>query len=300
MTRSQKAALIGLALFIIGAFFVTSTPTNNNGTSSDVANPAYEKVVSTSDGWVCTAGGQAADTHFARVRYGVEQWGRPFTQFYAKAVVVLPSDFYSKQKAGFRILATDNWRVPIAGVSYGAADGNDLRVGLSIYKDHMMYLLVDHYPGQKIVLWKSTSSLPTGRHIIELYGDVSKVAPWYLKIDGNTVAKGEARLSTDDTPVNERLITRFVSCIDGAADQDSNSMTMTLESFSVADYDPAGSQVPTATTFPSLTPTISIPTIVPTFTRIPVTTSPVAVPTVCDVATAVTKHFIFTIQGCTK
>lgn len=281
----SKIISIGLAVVIFGTFLITATPSQPSGISVDVAN-SYESVITSPNGWTCTAGGRPADTHFARVRFTVEQFGRPFTKFYTKAVVVLPNDFYSKQTAAFRILATDNWKTSISGVTYGSVDGNDLRVGLSIYRDHLMYLLVDHYPGQKIVLWKSSSPLSTGRHTIEIYGDVSVSSEWFLKIDGITLASGVAMLATTDTPVSERLITRFVSCIDGAADLDNNSMSVVLESFQIADYLP-WLNVASPTVFPIVTketPTITVspsPTLRLTDTPTPTVVS-TGVPTLCE------------------
>jgi len=192
------------------------------------------------------AGGNVASTHYARAKYKLpEAVGTVFTYFYAKSVIVLPSDFYERQNAGFRILNTDNYTTTLNGVSVGAANANELRVSVYLNSDHKIRILVDHELGTKLTLYTASAILPTGEHTFELAGDVANVVPWYFKIDGVVVASGTQRLSPDDTLANERVLTRIVTGIDGAADQDSNSVKLTVKSLDIANYDISGA-VPTS------------------------------------------------------
>ncbi len=247
------------------AIYKYLSPTDSTGLIFEKSG-TVEKITTTADGWMMQAGGDVASTHYARIKYKLpEAAGVVFTNFYAKAVIVLPADFYNQQKAGFRILNTDNYPTTLNGASVGAANANELRVSVYMNSDQKIRVLVDHETGVKQTLYTAPAILPTGEHTFELAGDVANVAPWYFKIDGIVVASGTQRLSTDDMASTERVITRIVAGIDGAADQDANAMTLLVKSLEIANYDRSGGA---ATAIP--------PTVAPTSTAIAATATPTA------------------------
>jgi len=254
-TRTQASALA-----LESPFAKHLTPGDSTGWNFETSGSA-EKITTTTDGWIMQAGGNVASTHYARAKYKLpEQNGLLLTTFYMKAVVVLPADFYTQQKAGFRIMTTDNYATTLNSVSVGATNANELRTGVYIYSDHGFGVNTTHQNGGVKTLYRTTTPLPVGEHTLELFGDVSAVAAWYFKVDGQMVASGVDRLSPDDTPVNEQVITRFVAGIDGASDQSDNAMNVTVKSFDIANYDMSGASPapipPTATpTNPPATPT---------------------------------------------
>ena len=223
----------------------TFTTLNYTNLSSEKSG-SLESISVVDNAWLITAGGYNADTHYARLRYKLpENEGVSFTKFYVSAEIELPADFYEKQEAGFRILGADN---------YGATSGYDeFRPSVYISSGHEMWLWISHENGDKVNLYRSTKPLPVGAHKLELYGDVSQVAPWYLKIDGAVVASGNNRLSPDSVPESERVITRLYTGIDGAADQDNKQMSVLIKSFVVANNDLSGmvAATPTSASVPS-------------------------------------------------
>jgi hypothetical protein len=223
----------------------------------DTANWSFEEsgsletISGTSDGWWCQAGGDVAATHYARIKYKLpEQAGKVLTTFYMRAVIVLPSGFYSQQKAGFRLLNTDNFATTLYGEQVGASNFAELRTGVYIYSDHSLRIVASHEKVSGEEFYRSSTRLPVGEHIFELYGSVSEVAPWYFKVDGMIVGSGIARLSPDSVPVSERIVTRLSVGIDGASEQDDNPMRVLVKSFEIADYDrsASGSEPPKPTT----------------------------------------------------
>jgi hypothetical protein len=243
--------------------------TNSTGLNFETSG-AMEKINTTSDGWMMQAGGDVASTHYARARYRLpEAEGVVLTYFYAKAVIVLPPDFYSQQKASFRILNTDNYPTTLNGASVGASNANELRVAVYIFSDHKLRVQVNHETGTKLTLYTAPTVLPTGEHTFELAGDVANAAPWYLKVDGVVVASGVQRLSTDDMADSERVITRIVAGIDGAADQDTNSMNLLVKSLEFANYDISSV---TATSVPPIATQISTMTATSTLMASPTAT----------------------------
>ncbi len=181
-----------------------------------------------------------------------------------KAVIALPSDFYTKQQASFRLMNTDNFGTTLDGVQVGATDSNELRTAVYIYSDHSLRVIADHEKGEKKEVYRSSDLLPPGEHTIELYGSVSEVAPWYFKVDGEILASGIDRLSPDSVPEQARVVTRITVGIDGAADQDQNPLHVLVKSFEIADYNVPGvtSQGPIATVT-SPPPTTNAPTGIP-------------------------------------
>ena len=237
---SFSSALASNSSAQTGQIYRSLSTTNSTGLNFETSG-VVEKITTTSDGWLMQAGGDVASTHYARARYKLpEAEGVVFTYFYAKAVIVLPPDFYSQQKAGFRILNTDNYPATLNGASVGASNANELRVAVYIFTDHKLRVQVNHETGIKETLYTAPTILPTGEHTFELAGDVANAAPWYLKVDGVVVASGVKRLSTDDMVDSERVITRIVAGIDGAASQDTNSMNLLVKSLEFANYDVSG------------------------------------------------------------
>ena len=267
-----------------GQIYRSLSATNSTGLNFETSG-VVEKITTTSDGWLMQAGGDIASTHYARARYKLpEAEGVVFTYFYAKAVIVLPPDFYSQQKAGFRILNTDNYPATLNGSSVGASNANELRVAVYIFTDHKLRVQVNHETGIKETLYTAPTILPTGEHTFELAGDVANAAPWYLKVDGVVVASGIQRLSTDDMADSERVITRIVAGIDGAASQDTNSMNLLVKSLEFANYDVSGvaatSVPPTAvSTAVAMTPSPIVTNIAVTATQVPHTATASPLPT---------------------
>ena len=270
-----------------GAIYKYLSPTDSNGLSFEASGPV-EQITTTADGWIMQAGGNVASTHYARARYKLpEATGAVFTYFYAKAVIVLPSDFYTQQNAGFRILNTDNYPTTLNGVTVGAANADELRVSVYMFSDHKIRVFVDHQNGTKLTLYSAPTILPTGEHTFELAGDVSQSAPWYLKIDGVVVASGTTRLSTDDTAAGERVVTRIVAGIDGAADQDNNSVNLLIKSLEIANYDVSGASATSVPATATFVPTSTTIPPSPTFTATasPVPTQPTATRTIAPTVT---------------
>ena len=274
-TRSVSALsagilILALALGVTASLRKTFTPASSAGLTFEVNDPSYESIVTSGDNWILTAGGRADSTHYARIKYKLpEQAGVVLTEFYAKLVFTLPTDFYTKQHAGFRILNTDNItaKLSTSGATVGALNANELRYGLFLWNsDKRLHLRCEHETKSSLELWKSSASLPVGQHIVELYGDISKPAPWYLRIDGKIVAAGNSSLCPLDTAQSERVITRVVGGIDGAADQDANSLAMNVSLFEIADHDPYGSVGLTPTATQPIPPTVAITNIVPSVT----------------------------------
>lgn len=198
---------------------------------------SLEKITQTPDGWLCTAGGNVASTHYARIRYKLpEQAGIAPTTFYQKAIVVLPPDFYTKQVAYFRIMSTDNYPTTLNGHPVGSSNGStDFRTGVYFFSDHFIRLRSEH-EGYSAVQWYE-GQLPVGQHTLELFGDVANVAPWWFKIDGITVASGIDRLSPNSVPPAERVVTRLVAGIDGAAGYNTSSLSLLVKDVVIADHD---------------------------------------------------------------
>lgn len=202
---------------------------------------AMEQVIPTAEGWICEAGGYIASTHYARYKYKTpEESGIVLTTFYMKSVVILPPDFYIQQTAGFRLMNTTNHKTTLNGNIVGANNANESRTSVYINSNHSLRVIVEHERTSKKTLYISSAPLPEGQHTIELFGSLNAVAPWYLRVDGTVVAAGMEMLSMNSTSNNERVATRFVVGIDGAADQDVNTMNLQVKSFEIANYDVPG------------------------------------------------------------
>ena len=232
---------------------------------------AQESIVTGADGWTMTAGGYTASTHYARLKYNLpELAGVAPTTFYLRAAVVLPADFYTRQTVGFRIVNTGNSGTTLNGSPVGASGSTVIFTSVYFNSDHFLRV-VSSYGNTATEFYKHPVLLPTGKHIFELYGDVANIAPWYLRIDGVQVASGVARLSPSVSPVTERVVTRAVAGIDGAAGLSSNTLSVQVSELAFADYDVnAVTLPPTATATLTATPVSTLtPTAQPTFTITP-------------------------------
>lgn len=215
---------------------------------------SMESITETADkGWLLKAGGYDASTHFARIKLKLpERLEIAPTTFYMKAVIELPEDFYNQHQSYFRIMNTDNYLTSLGGINVGAANANEFRTGISIYKSDRLLRVQAVHDNNPSKTFYVGSQLPTGEHTLELFGDVASVQPWWFKLDGAVVASGVDRLSPDTAPESERLITRLVAGIDGAASQDSNSFSLYLKDFEIANYDvTAGQATPSPSPNPS-------------------------------------------------
>lgn len=260
---------IVLSILLVREF----TPTNPNGITSQTCASTDSVTVSGGD-WVARVGGSVASSHCARVRYQLpENAGVALTSFYLKSVIILPPDFYSKMYAGFRIMNTDNFPTTLNGIRVGAKDEDEMRVGLWIYNsDKKLHFRIQHETyADNIELYLSPQPLPVGQHTLEIWGDVSKVAPWGLKVDGVLVASGNRKLCNSSNIQSECVITRVMAGIDGAASADSTFFELRVRSISVSDgIDVIG--VPSETPVTPSTPT-SIPVTVSTNTNTPIKTN---------------------------
>lgn len=234
--------------------FTTSAP---SGIEVELSG-AVESVSTSNGNWLLTAGGDSASTHYARLKYKLpELIGLAPTTFYMKSTVVLPPDFYTRQTAGFRIMNVGNSGTTLNGAPIGSSSSTVMFTGLYLNSDHTLRVSTQYGSAAPTYLFNSGYQLPVGQHTLELFGDVANVSPWYFMIDGKTMASGVARLSAESTPVSERVVTRMVTGIDGAAGLANNSMSVQINSFEIASYDPHASPtvVPTLTPSPSPSPT---------------------------------------------
>jgi hypothetical protein len=216
---------------------------NTTGLSIETAGSG-ESIVVVDNAWYMTVGGYPSSTHYARLRYKLpERDGIILTTFYMRVVIVLPPDFYDRQESGLRLMNTDNYGTTLDGVQVGTPGSAEFRTGVYIHKDHSLRIRSDHDHVSVKDFYQSATPLPVGEHTLELFGDVSKDAYWYFKIDGEIVTSGNDTLAADTVPEDERVITRLVAGIDGASSQDTKQVSVYVREFMIADYD-VGENVP--------------------------------------------------------
>lgn len=271
--RNIVVGIVSLIVVILSTLIIREfTPINPNAIEREICSSTDSVTVSGGD-WVTRVGGSVSSSHCARVRYKIpENSGMVLTSFYMKSVIVLPDDFYSKMYAGFRIMNTDNFKTTLNGASVGAKNANEARVGLWIYNsDKKLHFRIQHEGySDDIELYVSPTSLSVGQHTLEIWGDVSKVAPWGLRIDEVMIATGNRKLCNPSNLQSECVITRVGAGIDGAADADSTFFELRVKSLSVSD---GLGEIDFSTETPSVTPIFTdtkTPTSVstPTFTLI--------------------------------
>lgn len=180
----------------------------------------------------CTAGGYEAYTHFARIRRKI-----PRHDGYAASGLMitemdyeLPADFYDRQDSYMRILTLDNYPTEDPdGKTWGANDDDEWRIGFLLYDDQMFRLISEHQNNDKIVLWEASERIPTGRHSVkvEFYPSQGSSGYWNLYLDGEHVA-GESGVQTVPSSLHpdEVVMTGVGGCLDGAARQDSRTVSM--------------------------------------------------------------------------
>lgn len=228
-----------LLLFILFSGRVlafSSSLFNDTSDWSFETSGAVEKISKVDMGYIFEAGGDVASSHYSRVKYKLpERFGNVLTGFYFKVGIELPVDFYQKQKASFRIINTDNYTTTLNGKSVGSSNENELRTAVYIGTNQKLQVIANYETVERNVLWESDEPLSVGKHIIEFYGNVALDLPWELKVDGIKLVGGVGKLSPNSVPVDERVITRFVAGIDGAASQDNNSMSLLITDLIVAD-----------------------------------------------------------------
>lgn len=274
------------------------TPLNSANLWKQVNDSAYESITSTASHWILTAGGRAASTHYARLRYGLPEFeGKVFTEFYLRETIQLSSTFYSDLTTGLRLMNTDNYRATLNGSPIGAGGGNEMRASVEVWSDKTVRVRLEHQSTKIVDLYISEPSpaflSPGVWHTVELYGNLSIASPWYFRVDGVVIASGVAMMSTDTVPVSERVMTRAVWGIDGAWNQDAKPLTVLIRDVMVADYDAGGVALP-STPSPTVQPstptftTTPTPTITATFTGVPtITRTPTFTPVLTPTAVCV-------------
>jgi hypothetical protein len=190
----------------------------------------------------CHAGGDDADTHYARVRRKLPERddvaiSTPFT---LQSTFELPANFYDQQQSYLRVMTTDNSLATYrtSGTKVGTSSPDEWRVGLAVYGgDGLFRLVSDHQNHSTLVLWKAPTRLATGVHTvtIDFVPSRTKGGSWDLYIDDRQAGSGDnvqtvpASVSADDM-----VVTRVAGCIDGASEQDAKSVQVNLYSLSVA------------------------------------------------------------------
>lgn len=254
--------------------------TANPGSLVSDSSPSNNTVSAQSDGWIVNV----LSSGYARLSYRMpETEGRVYTSFYMRSTVVLPANFYTATRNGFRIMTTDNFTVN----GMGAKDANELRCGVFIWKsDNLLHLRCEHETISAMELWKSTTPLPIGEHVLEFYGDLSKAALWYLKIDGVVAASGFSKLCLPDNLQSECVATRLRFGMDGAAGGNVN-MSLKIRSIFISDQDINGVSTP----IPTVSQTPSFSTATPSTTATPVATWTQMIPSAVATMTAECQRF---------
>jgi len=211
------------------------------GWSTEVSGTA-ERFVARATHVECHAGGDNADTHYARVRRKLPERddvaiSTPFT---IQSTFELPANFYDQQQSYLRLVSTDNFLASYrsSGTSVGTSSPDEWRLGLTVYGgDGLFRLVSDHENHGNIVLWKAPSRLATGVHTVSLRFTPSRATggSWDLDIDNQLVGSG-SDMQTVPTSVKagDVVVTRLTGCIDGASDQDEKSIQVNLYSLSIS------------------------------------------------------------------
>ncbi len=164
------------------------------------------------------AGGHAPNANgstFARYRaklpevYGIAPRG--WFKLSAKIRLLTSADHY------YSFLRTDNYVGTLKGTTtkVGCATGGEWRVGLMMQPGNVVEFQSTHQGGTTLVLWRG--SLLPGDHVVSFALDpkADATGSWSLTIDGVT-RTGTGQTVPSPVPVAERVVTRVVTCIDGA------------------------------------------------------------------------------------
>lgn len=129
----------------------------------------------------------------------------------AKVRLLTNADHY------YSFLRTDNYAATVKGTTtkVGCSNGSEWRVGLMLYPGNDLRFESTHQGNATLVLWRGTV-LP-GDHTFYFGMDPKADASgsWSLTIDGKTY-HGTGQTVPSTVPVAERVVTRAVTCIDGA------------------------------------------------------------------------------------
>jgi hypothetical protein len=223
-----------------GSYLSEWTISTTAGWSTEASGTA-ERFVARATYVECHAGGDYADTHYARVRRKLPERddvaiSTPFT---IQSTFELPSNFYDQQQGYLRIIATDNFlgSYRSSGTRVGTSTPDEWRLGFTVYGgDGLFRLVSDHENHGNIVLWTAPSRLATGVHTVSIRFAPSRETggSWDLDIDNQLVGSG-SNMQTVPTSVEggDVVVTRLTGCIDGAAGQDEKSIQVNLFSLSI-------------------------------------------------------------------
>jgi hypothetical protein len=129
----------------------------------------------------------------------------------ARVNLLTNADYY------YSFLRTDNYVATLKGTTtkVGCAGGNEWRVGLMMYPGNVVEFQSTHQNKSTIVLWKGI--LLPGQHTVSFAVDpkADGTGSWNLTIDGKFYS-GVGQTVPSTVPVAERVVTRAVTCIDGA------------------------------------------------------------------------------------
>jgi hypothetical protein len=208
-------------------------------------NAPYETIANNTTHWTLTAGGQAASTHYARLRYGLPEYSqRVLTRFYLREDIRLSPTFCGDLTSGLRLMNTDNYGAILNGSRVGNTNGSEMRASVEMWTDKTIRIRLEHQSTKIVDLYISEPCpaflSPGTWHTVELYGNLAAVEPWYFRVDGIVIAQGTAMLSTDTVPVAERIMTRAVWGLDGAWAQDTRPLSVDIRYIEIADDDPNG------------------------------------------------------------
>jgi len=114
-------------------------------------------------------------------------------------------------------LRTDNYVGTLKGTTtkVGCSNGSEWRVGFMLYPGNEVRAESTHQGHSTITLWRGT--LLPGIHNVSIAMDpqADGSGSWVLSIDGVTTT-GTGQTVPSTVPVAERVVTRVVTCIDGA------------------------------------------------------------------------------------
>lgn len=141
--------------------------------------------------------------------YGIAPRG--VFSFSARVRLLTSADHY------YSFLRTDNYAATLKGTTtkVGCSNGSEWRVGLMLYPGNELRFESTHQNSGTLVLWRGL--LLPGDHVVSFTVDPKADASgsWSLTIDGATYG-GIGQTVPSSVPVAERVVTRAVTCIDGA------------------------------------------------------------------------------------
>lgn len=165
---------------------------------------------------------------FARMRaklpetFGIAPRGR-FGMSARVRLLTVADHYYS-------FLRTDNYAATLKGTTtkVGCSNGSEWRVGLMLYPGNEVRFESTHQGNSTIVLWRGP--LLPGDHVVSFTVDpkADSTGSWSLTIDGVT-RTGTGQTVPSTVPAAERVVTRAVTCIDGANKWTSKAVEVEVE-----------------------------------------------------------------------